>query len=411
MVNTRRSAARAAAASDPAASNSSAGIQSAAPSATHVNKASNSAAPETDLGPVTNGARKGALDGEATAALKQSSKHATKSPKVTKGRKARRSPSIASVSSLSSVDEILVEKGAPAATAITVDSAPVDAIPADSQQASRAVSRSGTPRPGINLKIKLKKGSNLKNQAGTKRGASETIAVEEVDEETRERRIKARENFDRELRRRKANEPREPDFTSYRESEEYLDGMAEAPEPRTRRATRQQSAPDTTKTAATTRTTTAAATPIPTPALGRRTRESTQSQRLQIDVISNAPRLEVTTPSTPGPQPQSDVESNGDPPPKRRKTARTKYSPVKLPNGVAPSHPASPSRSSPFYEGGREGKKVSIIATVSTTLINRVPAKPRPMLLLWLWWQPYLLRYVPELISRRVLGSSLCRCQ
>jgi hypothetical protein len=259
-----------------------------------------------------------------------------------------------SLSSLSSVDENVVEKGNPslaAAAALTV--------PTESAQPSRAGSRSATPRPGVGPKAKTKKGSNLKNLAGTKRGASETVALEEADEETRERRYRAKANFERELRDRKADEPLEPEFTSFRESEEYLNAVPNEAETRTRRGARRQSAPDTSRAATSTRTPTAAAMPAPLPDTGRRgARTSTQNQRLsQIDVVATAPRLEVHTPSTPRDLP-SDAESNGDPPPKRRKIARTKYSPVKLPNGIAPrTRQPSPSRSSSPLDGAREGKK------------------------------------------------------
>jgi hypothetical protein len=370
MISTRRSAARAAASSDPAAPTANATAQptttTPAPVQAHPPtqeaRSDDATTSESDPAPVTNGTRKGGPETAKAPASRGPSKQVMKSPKASKGKKSRRSPSVDSVSSLSSVDETVVEKGNP-----SVPSA-ATAAPAESQQPSRAGSRSATPRPGGGPKVKPKKGSNLKNLAGTKRGASETLAIDEADEETRERRNRAKTNYEKDLHDRKAAQPPEPDFTSFRESEEYLNAVSDTVEPRSRRPARRPSAPDISKTVTTTRASTAAPTPAPPPATGaggrRGARESTQSQRLQVDVVATAPRFEITEPSTPGPDPPSDAESNGDPPPKRRKTARTKYSPVKLPNGVVPSHRASPSRSSPPLEGGREGKKVSITATL-----------------------------------------------
>jgi hypothetical protein len=357
MVSTRRSARAtgsdlAASASDASANATASANAQATPTpgqSVDSDRTQHASITVADPAPATNGVTKDAIEKTEALPTKSVSKLATKSPKSGKGKRSRRSPSVDSLSSLSSVDEVVVEKGAPPPNAKEL---------ADSQVPSRAVSRSATPRPGAGPKAKVKKGSNLKNLAGTKRGASETIAIEEADEETRERRTRARANFDKELRDRKAEEPPEPDFTSYRESEEYLSALPEPSEARPRRGGRRQSAPDTSKVTST-RTSTSAATPAP-PAFpetgGRRARQSTQNQRLQIDVVASAPRLEIHTPSTPV-EPPSDAESNGDPPPKRRKTARTKYSPVKLPNGNAPARKGSPSRSSPPLDGGREGKK------------------------------------------------------
>ncbi|KIW05575.1 uncharacterized protein PV09_03450 [Verruconis gallopava] len=297
---------------------------------------------------MTNGTKKtDTSEGSLTSNIRTATKETTKSPRSAKGRR-RRSPSVESGSSLSSVDEAVVEKGNP--TAVSA----LPAAQAESLQPSRAVSRSATPRPGPGPKAKTKKGSHLKNLAGTKRGASETLALEEVDEETRLRREKVKANLDRDLRDRKAEEPNEQEFSSFRDSEEYASSLPDGPGLRSRRTTRRQSAPDTSRVIST-RNSTAAATPEVTG--GRRARQSTQNQRLSaIDVVSTAPRLEVHTPSTPD-HPASDAESNGDPPPKRRRTARTKYSPVKLPNGVAPKTFEPASRSSPLPDGGREGKK------------------------------------------------------
>lgn len=314
-------------------------------------KASNTSVKSADAEATTNGVKE-STEKVANLNVKPLPKQAGKSPKSSKTRRTHRSASIESNSSLSSVDEDVVEKGAPTAHALAVP---------ESQAPSRAVSRSATPRPGAFPKTKAKpKGSNLKNLAGTKRGASETIAIEDYDEETRERHDKAKDNFEKELQARKSEQPPEPDFTSYRESDEYLGALPETAAARSKRTGRRQSAPDTSRLSST-RTSTSTAPPASSfvPETGRAsrgTRKSTQNQRLQVDVMATAPRLEIQTPSTPQ-EPPSDAESNGDPPPKRRKMARTKYSPVKLPNGVAPTRQGSPSRSSPALDGARPGKR------------------------------------------------------
>ena len=359
MVSTRRSGRGAAPA---VAASGSAGTPTPTPAQPQPAPQSTSAASGSitvaDPAPAVNGTSQNDFAENAnTLHVKGPGKQTVKSPNGGKGKRTNRAASVESNSSLSSVDEAVVEKGAPPATA-------VQAAP-DSEAPSRAVSRSATPRPSAGPKAKaVKKGSNLKNLAGQKRGASETIALDEIDEETRERRTRAKANFDKELQDRKADQPPEPDFTSFRTSEEYLEALPNTNDNRSRRATtRGQSVPDTSKVASS-RTSTAAATPAPSglaePVTGSRrgARQSTQNQRLQVDVLASAPRLEVQTPSTPR-DPPSDAESNGDPPPKRRKTARTKFSPVKLPNGVAPPRNASPSRSSPPLDGGRDGKKAN----------------------------------------------------